>query len=475
MPVDPQPHGRVAYCFDNSVRQAEMHGGEAAYGWAIWRWPGRWFEAEHHAVWRRPDGSLLDVTPQLGDPRRILFLPDPQKVFDPERYRRNVMAPEAGNPLAAEYIDLVRQRADITDTYWYPGVEVLPLFSEEDRARLAPIDARMAELRREMARPAPANSSQLFADMVRQPGHALNPAWQALSGEISTGKKARPDDVRYVLRLIRRRYPELEGLFEEETVRRWEARLRRPLWIAGGLGFVLTIAAAVSIYVAASRTREMAQQLPKSSTPGLEAPSGSLTNQRVDIDRALEMLFGDRLSIADIEDRNPQLSQLLHKTWNEAYDRGDDPRTFVIAVSGVVDGYYRLALRTAPDPSLIEYFRINLDGAQALREHSGAACVGFLSGGDYDRSLLPPEIPSRTQQLAAKVLLDPTRVELKPASMSPALQQAAAARASLALPVFNQALAGRGSLDAQCAATIALWETLLALPPAEGAALLRQL
>lgn len=150
VPVEPQPHGKVAYCFDNSVKQAEMHGGEAAYGWAIWRWPGRWFEAEHHAVWRRPDGSLLDVTPQLGDPVRILFLPDPDKVFDPEKYRRNIMAPDAGNPLAAEYIDLVRQRTDITDTYWYPGVEVLPLFSPEDRARLAPLDARMAELRAAM-------------------------------------------------------------------------------------------------------------------------------------------------------------------------------------------------------------------------------------------------------------------------------------------------------------------------------------
>ncbi|RYY29458.1 MAG: hypothetical protein EOP62_01080 [Sphingomonadales bacterium] len=147
VPVAPQPHAKVAYCFDNSVIQAEAQGGAAAYGWAIWHWPGRWFEAEHHAVWRKPDGSFLDVTPQLGDPARILFLPDPEAVFDPNVYRRNVMRPDAGNVFAAEYIDLVRQRTDITDRYWYPGVEVLPLFSEEDRARLVPIDARMNELR----------------------------------------------------------------------------------------------------------------------------------------------------------------------------------------------------------------------------------------------------------------------------------------------------------------------------------------
>lgn len=151
VPVDPAPNSRVAYCFDNSVAQAAARGGAAAYGWAIWRWPGRWFEAEHHAVWRRPDGSLLDVTPQLGNPERILFLPDPEAVYDSDTYRRNVMAPDAGNPLAAEYIALVARRTDITDRYWYPGVEVLPLFSPEDRARLAPIDARMHELRAKLA------------------------------------------------------------------------------------------------------------------------------------------------------------------------------------------------------------------------------------------------------------------------------------------------------------------------------------
>ncbi|MEZ0243481.1 MAG: hypothetical protein ACAH11_08915 [Sphingomonas sp.] len=147
VPVQPAPHGKVAYCFDNSVAQAAAQGGEAAYGWAIWHWPGRWFEAEHHAVWRRPDGSLLDVTPQLGDPERILFLPDRQAVYDPTTFRPNIMAPDAGNPLAAEYIALVKARGAITRTYWEPGMDVLPLFSKEDQARLAPIDARMGELR----------------------------------------------------------------------------------------------------------------------------------------------------------------------------------------------------------------------------------------------------------------------------------------------------------------------------------------
>jgi hypothetical protein len=144
--VDPQPDTRVAYCFDNSEAQARLHGGEAVYGWAIWHWPGRWFEAEHHAVWRKPDGELVDVTPQAGDPSRILFLPDPSAPYDPSTFRRNVMAPDTANPDVAEYLALVAQRRDIIDPYWYPGCEILPLFSPADRMRLQPIEARMAEL-----------------------------------------------------------------------------------------------------------------------------------------------------------------------------------------------------------------------------------------------------------------------------------------------------------------------------------------
>jgi hypothetical protein len=146
VPVHPVAEAKPAYCFDNSAKQAARVGGEAAYGWAIWRWPGRYFEAEHHAVWRTPTGELVDVTPQTGSPPRTLFLPDPEAVFDRERYRRNILAPDAGNPAAAEFIQLCAARRDITDRYWRPGQDVLPLFSPEDRRRLEPIAARIAEL-----------------------------------------------------------------------------------------------------------------------------------------------------------------------------------------------------------------------------------------------------------------------------------------------------------------------------------------
>ena len=132
------------------MAQAAAEGGEAAYGWAIWRWPGRWFEAEHHAVWQTPAGDLVDVTPQAGDPPHTLFLPDAHAVYDPTTFRHNIMAPD-GHPLARDYIALVAARSEITDRYWEPDLDELPLFTEEDQRRLEPIDARMAALRSEMA------------------------------------------------------------------------------------------------------------------------------------------------------------------------------------------------------------------------------------------------------------------------------------------------------------------------------------
>jgi len=54
----------------------EQRGGQAVFGWSLWDLPGIWLYAEHHCVWRMPNGELVCVTPQLGHETRILFLSD---------------------------------------------------------------------------------------------------------------------------------------------------------------------------------------------------------------------------------------------------------------------------------------------------------------------------------------------------------------------------------------------------------------
>lgn len=52
-------------CVGNVRRMIEQCGGVAVYGWSLMETlPGVMMEAEFHAVWRKPDGSLQDVTPK---------------------------------------------------------------------------------------------------------------------------------------------------------------------------------------------------------------------------------------------------------------------------------------------------------------------------------------------------------------------------------------------------------------------------
>ncbi len=146
--VNPGAGARIAYCFDNAAEAAERGGGAVAYGWIIWRWPGRYLEAEHHAVWCRPDGTWEDVTPMLYGQRRILFLSDPEAVFDPPRYRPNRLMAEPGNAAAEAYIALSIERAAILNAYGEPGVE--HAISQEDQARLTAINPKWMALYAEL-------------------------------------------------------------------------------------------------------------------------------------------------------------------------------------------------------------------------------------------------------------------------------------------------------------------------------------
>jgi hypothetical protein len=148
--VTPFEGARIAYCFDNAAEQVARRGGEIAWGWAIWRWPGRYFEAEHHGIWRSPEGRLHDVTPMLYGQSRILFLSDPQAVFNPARYRPNILGAEAGNKVAMDYIALADARAAILNAYGEPGVE--HAITPEDQVRLDAITPRWMALYAELER-----------------------------------------------------------------------------------------------------------------------------------------------------------------------------------------------------------------------------------------------------------------------------------------------------------------------------------
>jgi hypothetical protein len=49
-------------CYWNVNSKIESSGGEMVLGWQLTYWPKRFIEAMHHAIWRTPEGDLLDVT-----------------------------------------------------------------------------------------------------------------------------------------------------------------------------------------------------------------------------------------------------------------------------------------------------------------------------------------------------------------------------------------------------------------------------
>jgi hypothetical protein len=70
-------------CFENVPRVVAKEGGSIQHGWTM-RQDSYFAEGAFHAVWRRPDGTLIDVTPRTDPQTQVLFLVDSKKVWEGE-------------------------------------------------------------------------------------------------------------------------------------------------------------------------------------------------------------------------------------------------------------------------------------------------------------------------------------------------------------------------------------------------------
>jgi hypothetical protein len=68
-------------CFSILPDYIASHGGSQVIGWAVWERPRVFIEAEFHAVWRSPDGELVDIVPRARQFDEILFLPDAARPY----------------------------------------------------------------------------------------------------------------------------------------------------------------------------------------------------------------------------------------------------------------------------------------------------------------------------------------------------------------------------------------------------------
>lgn len=81
VPVEADPAAKPLQCFWNVRDVVSRNGGEVVYGLQILTWPGVLYQCEHHAVWRRPDGTLVDPTPNDEGASVTLFVPRPDLPF----------------------------------------------------------------------------------------------------------------------------------------------------------------------------------------------------------------------------------------------------------------------------------------------------------------------------------------------------------------------------------------------------------
>jgi hypothetical protein len=81
VPVHTLPNAELRDCYGNVAKKVETSGGRLLYGWVIWLEPGKFLEAEHHAVWVAPDGHKECVSCHTHTDQ-ILFVSDPEIVFN---------------------------------------------------------------------------------------------------------------------------------------------------------------------------------------------------------------------------------------------------------------------------------------------------------------------------------------------------------------------------------------------------------
>lgn len=105
VPVKPEEWSRPMECFQNVEQMVKRYGRQQVNGRGIWRWSNVLVTAEAHAVWKSPEGQLIDITPHDNNEDKILFLCDESMIYSREQigYIGRALTE---SPLTAELIEL---------------------------------------------------------------------------------------------------------------------------------------------------------------------------------------------------------------------------------------------------------------------------------------------------------------------------------------------------------------------------------
>lgn len=115
VPLSPEPWAIIRECYANCAEMCKRQGGEVIYGWHVYAIPRVFLEAEAHAVWKKPTGELVEVTPNDVETPTIAFIPDASCTWveGVSRPIPNRYYPLSRDNRIQEYIRLATQRAEL--------------------------------------------------------------------------------------------------------------------------------------------------------------------------------------------------------------------------------------------------------------------------------------------------------------------------------------------------------------------------
>jgi hypothetical protein len=316
-----------------------------------------------------------------------------------------------------------------------------------------------------------------FLDAVKAPAHPLNPAWRELTTaatERSRRGRANGRRVRQLLRIVRDKYPDMEGCFDSMRVALWDGTGSeggtRVRWVIPGIFIAIVIIRLLS-YLGGGTLPDSRPPL----TPELTAPAP-------DIDRALDAFFGPgKLNLATIEKRNPKLHRALLDYWAEERPRFVTRSGFATDIGIFLTGWYFDGVWRGDPAILADFHTLSIDIAKALRTTDPAACRKFLQSDRLwsGRLSLGPAFRERQNALVLRAALandgSKARDTATRFNVPGDVVTAAAARARMNRDALSAAMLFEGSDANQCTGRIAFMETVLALPAKRGLPIMRHM
>ncbi len=109
--VKPRQDSITNDCYIDVEKQIKEHGGEIQYGWIIWIWDNFYAEATFHAVWKKPNGQLLDVSYKQDGEKKILFAADNNRKFNNAQIP-SVRISLCTDPRVNKWINLMKELED---------------------------------------------------------------------------------------------------------------------------------------------------------------------------------------------------------------------------------------------------------------------------------------------------------------------------------------------------------------------------